>query len=177
MLGFKIAERNEREGPETDQRKGTSNRVLTKPTSPGLPVSVDEAQMCSGLKLGPLIWKESSRRRLASIPDEKERGLNVVNCMKWDLSDWSCGRFLEGGEKHRLWSMEVTSGFSVRFYERKPPSRGQSIPQPAEDFWNPRTCVTSFARKHCERRQPANTSFVRIRSPKVDPVENVHVAH
>lgn len=34
MLGFKIAERNEREGPETDQRKGTSNRVLAKPTSP-----------------------------------------------------------------------------------------------------------------------------------------------
>lgn len=32
MLGFKIAERNEREGPETDQR--TSNRVLAKPTSP-----------------------------------------------------------------------------------------------------------------------------------------------
>lgn len=34
MLGFKIAERNEREGPETDQRKGMSDRVLTKPTSP-----------------------------------------------------------------------------------------------------------------------------------------------
>lgn len=34
MLDFKIAERNEREGPETDQRKGMSDRVLTEPTSP-----------------------------------------------------------------------------------------------------------------------------------------------
>lgn len=34
MLGLKIAERNEREGPEMDQRKGTSTGVLTKPTSP-----------------------------------------------------------------------------------------------------------------------------------------------
>lgn len=51
------------------------------------------------MKLGPLIWKESSRRGLASIPDENEHRLNVVNCMKWDLSGSNCGRFLEG-KKH-----------------------------------------------------------------------------
>lgn len=92
MLGSKIAERNEREGPEMDQRKGTSTGVLAKATSPAC---LDEAQMCSGLKLGLLIWKESSRRGLAGMPDENERRLNVVNCMKWNLS----GRIL-AEQKH-----------------------------------------------------------------------------
>lgn len=79
MLGSKIAERNEREGPEMDQRKGTSTGVLAKPTSPAC---LDEAQMCSGLKLGLLIWKESSRRGLAGTPERAKAKCSKLHEME-----------------------------------------------------------------------------------------------
>ncbi len=111
--------------------------------------------MCSGLKLGPLIWKESSRRGLASIPDENECRLNVVNCMKLDLSGSNCGRFLEGEKKthYDRWRSQVDLACVL---ERKSPSRGQSIPQPT-GFWNPLCVCRHSCETLGEQFQPADS--------------------